>query len=406
MRCKYLTLAILTSISIVGCNESDKVDVVDGNYDIENIYWDLGSESLASTSIATAVSYYFDSDGHQLSTFWQQGDEIYFKTSKYSISLDGNSKSKGTLTFSSGGDEINCKFHVADQETLDLTECSNSDLDITAYKATTEREQELSTVAGEVIWAANPEISSIVEDSFKRLDPGNYPQDYCWEVGDEEGVKASSASAIHDPQYGMVWKLNKPLMRKRAEFARAEGEVNNYSAKDGDDIYIGWRWKISTEDASEITDEVTVFQWKSAAPHDQNYPLNMEYDGTLTLNAFGPSYDGSGWPSQRRTVLWRQQIPQDEWVDFVVRIKVDRADFGGIVQFWYNGEQQVLENTQFKEYQVKLSDDGKIAFHRTGDGQFVYPKWGVYNRASCNYDASTYFGDMRIGKTLQSVMPR
>ncbi|WP_394153758.1 heparin lyase I family protein [Vibrio maritimus] len=259
--------------------------------------------------------------------------------------------------------------------------------------------------SADVIWSADPEVNAKVEDSFKRLDPGNYPQDYCWDRGDEAGVKESSVSTIDDPKYGTVWKVNKPKMRKRAEFARAEGQVNHYSAQDGDDVYIGWRWKIDTEDGSNIKDEVTVFQWKAAAPHDQNYPLNMEYDGTLTLNAFGPNYEGKGWPSQRRTVLWREEIPQDQWVSFVVRVKVDREDFGGIVQFWYNGEEQTLANTKFKQYEAKISKDGKTAFHRTGDGKFVYPKWGVYNRKSCNYDASAYFDDMKIGTTLESVMP-
>ncbi|WP_394153751.1 LamG-like jellyroll fold domain-containing protein [Vibrio maritimus] len=259
---------------------------------------------------------------------------------------------------------------------------------------------------GEVIWSANPQVDPRVEDSFKRFDAGNYPQDYCWEPGDQNGVPASNVSTFNDTHYGTVWKINKPKMRKRAEFARAEGKVNSYSAEDGDDIYIGWRWKISTEDSAEISDEVTVFQWKSADPHDQNYPLNMEYDGTLTLNAFGPSYDGTGWPSQRRAVLWRKEIPQDEWVTFVVRVKVDRQDFGGVVQFWYNGEIQSLENIDFNEYKVKLSEDRKTAFHRTGDGQFVYPKWGVYNKASCNYEINAYFDAMKIGTNFDIVQPR
>ena len=262
------------------------------------------------------------------------------------------------------------------------------------------------SLSAEELWSADPVVSSNVNDFFKRLDPGNYPHDFCYERGDQEGKPVSTVTTVEDPEHGLVWKVNKPKMRKRAEFARAEGQKRHYSAKDGDDIYIGWRWKISTEDGQKIDREVTVWQWKSGGKHDQNYPLNMEYDGTLTLNAFGPSYDDKYWPSQMRSVLWRKAVPQDTWVSLVVRIKIDRGDFAGITQFWFNGEQQELANLKTKFYEAKIAEDKKTVYHRTGDGAFVYPKWGIYNKKSCSYDASAYFDDMKIGTTLESVIPK
>ena len=257
----------------------------------------------------------------------------------------------------------------------------------------------------QLIWSADPNQSTNQNDFFRRFDSGNYPNDYCSTPGDEAGVTASSVSTSNDPTYGKVWQINKPINRKRGELARSEGSQNFYAPSEGDDIYVGWRWKIDTEDATEINDEVTVWQWKSAGTHHQNYPLNMEYDGDLTLNAWGPDYENNTSQSSMRTVLWRQAVPQDTWVTLVVRIKVDKDDFGGVVQFWFNGVQQELSNANFDKYQVNLSADKFTAYHRTNDGSEVYPKWGIYNKKSCAYNANAYFDAMKIGNSLNDVLP-
>lgn len=257
----------------------------------------------------------------------------------------------------------------------------------------------------QVIWSADPSQSTNENNFFRRFDSGNYPSDYCSTVGDEAGVPPSTVTTTNDPVHGKVWKVNKPINRKRGELARAEGTLNSYTAKEGDDIYIGWRWKIDTENGAKITQESTVWQWKSEGTHDQNYPLNMEYDGDLTFNAWGPDYANNSSQAAMRTVLWRKAVPQNTWVTFVVRIKIDKDDFGGLVQFWFNGEPQKLTNAEFDKYQVNLSSDKYTANHRTNDGSGVYPKWGIYNKKSCEYNASAYFDEMKIGESLSSVMP-
>ncbi|AWB65390.1 hypothetical protein C2869_02570 [Saccharobesus litoralis] len=259
--------------------------------------------------------------------------------------------------------------------------------------------------SAEIIWSADPNKSNKVTDFFKRLDDGNYPQDYCKVKGDEKGVAASTASIVTDPRYGKVWHINKPINRKRGEFARFEGKINHLSPKEGDDLYIAWNWKIDTADGTKIDKEITVFQWKSASPHNQNYPINMEYDGDLTLNVFGADYSKKVGQFKRRAILWRKAIPQGEWVSLIVRVKVNKDDFGGVVQFWFNGELQQLDNLKTKLYQAKISDDKKSVFHRTNDGRFVYPKWGAYNKKSCQYNVNIYYHDMKVGTTLESVMP-
>lgn len=261
------------------------------------------------------------------------------------------------------------------------------------------------TLHAQVIWHANPDQSTNVNHFFRRFDSGNYPTDYCYNPGDQNGVTASKVTTPTDPTHGKVWKVNKPKNRKRGELARAEGDNDFYKASEGDDIYIGWRWKIDTESGPNITTECTVWQWKSEGAHDQNYPVNLEYDGDLTLNAWGPDYDNSSSQASMRTVLWRKAVPQNTWVTLVVRIKVDKDNYGGLVQFWYNGVAQRLTNSNSNKYEVNLSADKYTAFHRTNDGSGVYPKWGVYNKKSCSYNASAYFGDLKIGRSLSSVMP-
>lgn len=263
---------------------------------------------------------------------------------------------------------------------------------------------QFSLVGSQVIWSADPNASTNLNDFFRRFDSGNYPRDYCYQNGDQISVAPSKVSTVNDTNYGEIWKINKPKKRKRGEFARAEGDKDCFIPEEGDNIYIGWRWKIDTEDNSTISKEVTVFQWKSEGSHSQNYPLNLEYDGDLTLNAWGPDYDNNTSQGAMRTVLWRKPVAQNTWVSIVIRIKVDKGDFGGIIQFWFNGEPQKLSNNQFNKYTVRLSDDKFKAFHRTNDGSGVYPKWGVYNKKSCDYNASVYFNELKIGEKLEDVL--
>lgn len=263
------------------------------------------------------------------------------------------------------------------------------------------------TLNSQVIWSADPDTSTNPNSFFRRLDSGNYPQDYCYVTGDEQGVPSSKVTTVNDAEFGKVWKISKPKNRKRAEFARTEGDINYFAPKEGDDIYIGWRWKITS--TPTINEEVAVWQWKGSGSEDfhQNYPLNMEYDGDLTLNAFGPDWYGGNFPSSRKAILWRKTVPQDTWVTLVVHIKVSKSDKtakDGFVEFWFNGVKQTLNQGTSSLYKVDLSSDSKRAYHRTNDGTTVYPKWGIYNRNSCVFEANAYFDEMKIGHTLNDAV--
>ncbi|WP_299223606.1 Ig-like domain-containing protein [uncultured Aquimarina sp.] len=256
----------------------------------------------------------------------------------------------------------------------------------------------------QVLWYGDPNKS--VKSSFRRFDSGN-AGDNC----SNQSNNTSTATTTTDSKYGKVWRIRKPKGQKRGEFARTTGTVNNYTPKDGDVVYFGWRWKI--ESTPNINNGIAVWQWKTDAGNQnntQNYPLNMGYgNGNLSLSAWGPCYPSwnscSGSISKRKTTLWNKSIPENTWVSFVIKMKLSRNKNVGYVEFWYNGEKQTLSNSGFQDYQVTLSSDKKRAYHKTFDGSVVYAKWGAYNSNACNFDVSTYYDEMRVAKTLAEATP-
>ena len=264
-----------------------------------------------------------------------------------------------------------------------------------------------TSAQAQVLWYGDPDET--LNNVFYRFDTQvSSNQSNCSNLSSS----TPTASTVIDPDYGKVWKVNKQTNRKRAEIART---VPAY-ASEGETYYYGWRWKITS--TSPIEDEVTVWQWKSATnsgaePIQQNYPLNMEYDGThLTLNAFG-TYDLGGFQQSRRSVIWEKNVSPGQWVSLVVKIKLARHNAisgGGTVEFWFNGQKQNLTNGNApginnRLYSVKFNGaDRTKAYHRTMDGGTVYPKWGSYNLVSCDYNITTYYDEMRIGQSLDSVL--
>ena len=208
-----------------------------------------------------------------------------------------------------------------------------------------------------------------------------------------------------DPFYGKIWKINKPRGRKRAEFART-----SYLPQNGQLLYYGWRWKMTS--TSPLKNGMAVWQWKTDPGRQtdtQNYPLGMSYNGkTLSLNAYGPGFpdwtQGSSI-NNRRTIIWTKDVRPGQWVSLVIGLKLSRNQNQGYVEVWFNGQKQTLKNSNYKEYQVRLSNDRKRAYHKTFDGSTVYPKWGAYGSGACGYNVSTYYDDMKIGRTLAAAMP-
>ena len=261
--------------------------------------------------------------------------------------------------------------------------------------------------SSQVLWYGDPDKN--IKDLFRRFDTEGAGKDYCATNSEVLPI----VTRPNDSKYGKVWKISKPINRKRAEFART-----SYVPQEGQTYYYGWRWKITANTA--IQDDITVWQWKTDHKgglnfNKQHYPLNLEYkENELFMNAFGPGHPN--WTQDyseknkriknRRTTIWRKRVKRGEWISIIIKMKLSRSANEGYVEVYFNGEKQLLTNSDFDEYLVSLSKDRKRAYHRTFDGfREVYPKWGAYNSNACNYDISTYYDEMRIARDLESANP-
>jgi len=278
------------------------------------------------------------------------------------------------------------------------------------------------SLQAQVRWYANPDASTKVNDFFRRFDP-----DASLRNADcNPSATNPTVSTVIDGDYGRVWRVTKPKGRQRAELARTEGDrstLGNFNHRVGSGYYYGWRWKINVDGTIASSDKITVWQWKTAGSGgSQNYPLNMEYsNGRLYLEAWGPCLNSNGsvsssWSNcsgsitSRRTTLASVRVPENTWVDLVVRIVKDDDPSKGSVEFWFNGVKQTLGNIDADEYRVKLDRTSKKAYHRTNDGSLnsahsVYPKWGSYNRKACKYKITTFYDEMRVASSLADASP-
>lgn len=267
-----------------------------------------------------------------------------------------------------------------------------------------------SLLNAQVLWHGDPDQS--LTSVFRRFDENASTS--CTSAD----IKTGNAITVNDETYGKVWKIFKPINQQRAELARTGSISNPFVAQNGQTYYYGWRWKINA--SPNVNEEVTVWQLKTDVagtdiPNTQNYPLNMEYDGNvLSFNAFGPgSPDWTEGSSikKRRTIMWEESINENEWMTFVIKIKLGDGlpnAQDGYVEFWYNGVEQELKNKSVpgftREYSVNLANENKRAYHKTFDGKEVYVKWGAYNSASCSFATNTYYDEMRVGQNLNDVL--
>ena len=227
---------------------------------------------------------------------------------------------------------------------------------------------------------------------------------------EDNGGTNPTVISTTDRRHGKIWRVHKPVGARRAEMSRAKG----YNQREGETIYIGWRWKIDIKNANP-TNGFAVFQWKSEGQSRQNYPFVFIYkDGTLALQAFGPgktTWDEGGSIQRRRNTLWKKSVAEGQWVDIVLGVKVSKYDGNdlsrkGYVELWLDGQKQTLtpENGQ-TEYDVTLSSDRKRAYHRTNDGSLTYPKWGAYGGGAIDYSVYTYFDEMKIARNYSAAAP-
>ncbi|HVM46418.1 MAG TPA: heparin lyase I family protein [Candidatus Acidoferrum sp.] len=194
-----------------------------------------------------------------------------------------------------------------------------------------------------------------------------------------EGTNGSSVTAVSDPIYGTVWQFYKALNDHRCEAHGAAG----INPAVGQTYYIGWRTRFVMPTAASLN---AIFQWKAyGEPMLQNYPITIAPGGgVLSLNQFNPS-DAGG-----QTTLWSTPVVTNAWVSHVLAINVSTQDYGGYIEYWYNGAQQTFST-------------GTNRFYcRTFDGTSVDPKWGVYGGDI--YTVIDYVSGLRIGTAYADVV--
>ncbi len=192
----------------------------------------------------------------------------------------------------------------------------------------------------------------------------------------------SSITAVPDGPYPSVWQFLKMAGDARNE---AYGWTGNKPPTIGQTYYLGWRFKVDS-----TVNEQSLFQWKSLSPDAahpmiQNHPFMMKFNnGKLHFTYYKP-----GDISQD---LWSRMVPANQWNSMVVGIHVDDGEFGGWLQFWWNGVPQNLAGggTQFP--------------CRTFDSRGVIPKWGVYGANKTTM--SLYIHALEMGTTFEAVDPR
>lgn len=186
-------------------------------------------------------------------------------------------------------------------------------------------------------------------------------------------------AVVSDVTYGPVWKFDKPLGSHRTESHAAKG----FQAKEGDDIYLGWRSKITMPPNIGTN---SVFQWKAYGDDmQQNFPIifSTTSGGMLHLMHYAPGKTG--------TEVWKTPLKINVWNRFVLRLKISRDGSIGFMEFWYNDEKQNLIGGTQRYY------------GRTLDAEYCDPKWGVYGG-----DAQriiNYIGKPRIASTYDLAKP-
>jgi hypothetical protein len=192
-------------------------------------------------------------------------------------------------------------------------------------------------------------------------------------------TNGSSVTAVNDPIYGTVWVFYKAVNDLRCE---AHG-ANGITPAIGQTYFVGWRSKLVLPPTADLN---AIFQWKAyGTPQLQDFPITIAPGGgNLNLNEYNPS-DAGG-----QTVLWSTPLVTNVWNQHVLAISVSDQDYGGSIEYWFNGVQQNFPNGT------------NIFYCRTFDGTSVDPKWGAYGGdVDAVYD---YVCDLKIGTTYADVV--
>ena len=234
-----------------------------------------------------------------------------------------------------------------------------------------------------MIFCAGAARATLLWDGNATNGPGVFK---ILDLEDENKVEQSNPStngsyivATNDAIYGKVWLFYKAVNDLRAE---AHG-ANGINPAIGSTYYIGWKSRLVLPTTAQLN---AIFQWKAyGTPQLQDFPITIAPGGgNLNLNEYNPS-DAGG-----QTFLFSTPLITNVWNQHVLAIYVSDQDYGGSIQYWYNGVQQTFFT------------GSNIFYCRTFDGTSVDPKWGIYGD---DIDAcSDYVTALKIGTTYADVV--
>ena len=284
------------------------------------------------------------------------------------------------------------------------------------------------------VWNADPNANTSWNRYFKLFQSDKCSGTVNASITTEDNVSGTT---------GKSWKIRSAKNVRRAELSRTTGTVASFTHKQGENYYYSWRWRIDRTDATTaINKEITVFQWKTendpSIPNSdgsQNYPLNMEYsNGKLKLYYFKPcvingkfrnwgdctKVNSAGatvqaYPSDRRFTLKEISVAENTWVNIVLRIQRGQKESGtgaGKVQLWINGTLQSLNNPNASGTSKSIEARTDDAIVKLVNGSYVpqytdntvYPKWGVYNTASCDFDVTVWLNQLKAYDNYTSAV--
>lgn len=188
---------------------------------------------------------------------------------------------------------------------------------------------------------------------------------------------SATVTTTNDATYGKVWKFYKPSGSNRCESSHLP---NGLHMQEGQEIYIGWRFKISS-----TVNNNACFQWKAYGSNMlQNFPIVLKHlSGKLQVMYNDPSY--------KSHYIWSTTAVANQWISIVIRMKVSRSASTGFIEFWYNGSKKTFTNGS-QRYNC-----------RTLDADYCDPKWGVYGASGSSI--TNYVDGLRIATTYNEANP-
>ena len=259
-----------------------------------------------------------------------------------------------------------------------------------------------------IFWYGDPSLSTY--QVFGTFDTHGYTNGACADNPNNTPI----CNHVLDPIFNRnVWHIHKPVERKRAEVAGTDGTVNSFVPVAGEEIYIGYHWRMSN--SPSLNAGLIVFQWKSIGRNLQDYPFKVQYDGSnLSMSCTGPKYNGgvdTGSVSGFTTTIWQHPLSAaaaaTNWCGLVYHVKISPNPAVGFIEVYYNGQLQTLMNSNpdTASTGVILTNNNTRAMCCTWDISGNDCKWGAYDGVACNYVSDVFYDHMRITTTLNEALP-